>query len=50
MLAEAFFQQLERLNSTNAGQDEIMAVLAEFTFTEVIAEDVKKAMMDDDVH
>ena len=50
MLAEAFFQQIDRLNSSNAGQEEVYAVLSEFGFEKVTAKDVKKAMMDDDVH
>ena len=50
MIAEAFFQQLDRLNSTNAGQEEVYAVLSEFGFEKVTAEDVKRAMLEDDVY
>ena len=46
MIAEAFFQQIDRLNSSNAGQDEILAVLEEFNFHKVTAEDVKAAMLE----
>lgn len=41
IIAESFFQQIAHLNSSNAGSDEITAVLAEFDFHKVTAEDVK---------